>query len=108
MPFNIEPTDIILIALAALLLFGPSRLPEVGRGLGKAISEFRNGLKGMSEGFREEVQSPDIRQTTGLNNSPNQAASSPVSGNFCTQCGAPNPTGVAFCNQCGNAFQKVG
>ncbi len=43
MPFNFEPLDIIIIMVVAIILFGPSRLPEIGHGLGKAIGEFRKG-----------------------------------------------------------------
>ena len=39
MPFGIQPIHIFLIIIVALLLFGPKRLPEMGRNIGKAISE---------------------------------------------------------------------
>ena len=42
--FGMGPTEMIVIGLIALLFFG-KRLPEVGRGLGKSISEFKKGLK---------------------------------------------------------------
>jgi sec-independent protein translocase protein TatA len=38
------PTHLVLILLVALIVFGPSRLPEIGRGLGQAIRGFRAGL----------------------------------------------------------------
>lgn len=41
-----EPLDIVLIVLAALLLFGANRLPESARAIGKAIREFKAGLQG--------------------------------------------------------------
>jgi sec-independent protein translocase protein TatA len=42
--FRPEPLDLVLIALAAILLFGANRLPEVARSIGSAIREFRNEL----------------------------------------------------------------
>jgi len=42
------PFEIIVILVVALLLFG-KRLPSVGRGLGKSIVEFKNGLKGVKD-----------------------------------------------------------
>ncbi|HRU39321.1 MAG TPA: twin-arginine translocase TatA/TatE family subunit [Candidatus Goldiibacteriota bacterium] len=37
--------EIILIIAVVLLLFGASKLPELGRSIGKALSEFKKGLK---------------------------------------------------------------
>ena len=44
--FRPEPLDIVLIVIAAMLLFGANRLPKVARSIGKAIREFRTGLAG--------------------------------------------------------------
>ncbi len=38
--------ELILIFLIVLVLFGASRLPQLGRGLGEGISNFKRGLKG--------------------------------------------------------------
>lgn len=38
--------EILVVAIAALLLFGPRRLPEIGRALGNGIREFRDSLSG--------------------------------------------------------------
>lgn len=43
-PFS--PWHIILIALVALLLFGPNKLPELGRGFGKMFREFKDATTG--------------------------------------------------------------
>ncbi|MEK2645674.1 twin-arginine translocase TatA/TatE family subunit [Bdellovibrio sp. BCCA] len=37
-------THILLLAIIALIFFGPSRLPQLGQGLGKAIRGFKQGL----------------------------------------------------------------
>jgi sec-independent protein translocase protein TatA len=39
--FGLGPTELIIIALIILLLFGAKRLPDIGKGLGGAIREFR-------------------------------------------------------------------
>lgn len=39
------PEHLLLILGIALLVFGPSRLPELGRGLGEAIRDFKQGLQ---------------------------------------------------------------
>ncbi|MFQ5599399.1 MAG: twin-arginine translocase TatA/TatE family subunit [Candidatus Krumholzibacteriia bacterium] len=50
---RLGPTELMLIALLVLLLFGARRLPEIGRGLGIGIRRFRKGLRGDDE---EEVE----------------------------------------------------
>lgn len=40
-----EPAHLLVILAIALLLFGPKKLPELGKGLGEAIRGFREGLK---------------------------------------------------------------
>ncbi|MDF2721468.1 MAG: hypothetical protein K0Q59_1143 [Paenibacillus sp.] len=58
---NIGPTGFILIILVALLLFGPSKLPELGRAFGRTLREFKNGAKEMmdDDSGRKEVQKSD-------------------------------------------------
>lgn len=53
--------ELVLIAVVALLLFGPKRLPEMGRSLGKGIREFKNGVSGIMNG--EEEQKPQATET---------------------------------------------
>ena len=46
MPGNIGPLEILIVLIIALVVFGPKRLPELGRSLGKGIREFRGSLGG--------------------------------------------------------------
>lgn len=46
MPGFIGMPELILLALVALVLFGPKRLPEMGRGLGKGLREFKDSVSG--------------------------------------------------------------
>ena len=41
---NIGPLEIVVILIIALIVFGPKRLPELGRSMGKGIREFKNSL----------------------------------------------------------------
>ena len=43
---NIGWTELVLIVLAILLLFGGSKLPQLGKGLGDGIRNFKKGLRG--------------------------------------------------------------
>jgi sec-independent protein translocase protein TatA len=49
---NINGSEIVLIAIIALILFGPKRLPEIGRQVGRAIAEVRK----VSREFEREVK----------------------------------------------------
>lgn len=49
---RLGPGEIILILVAALIIFGPRRLPELGKALGRGIREFQGAVKGMG-GDRE-------------------------------------------------------
>ena len=49
--FNIGPEEIILILVIALIVFGPKRLPEIGRTVGKSLREFRKA----SDDIRQEL-----------------------------------------------------
>jgi sec-independent protein translocase protein TatA len=46
MPGFIGLPELLLLGLVALILFGPKRLPEMGRGLGKGLREFKESVTG--------------------------------------------------------------
>jgi sec-independent protein translocase protein TatA len=43
---NVGPLEVLVVLIIALVVFGPKRLPELGRSLGKGIREFRGALDG--------------------------------------------------------------
>jgi sec-independent protein translocase protein TatA len=46
---NIGLPEILIVLIIALIVFGPKRLPELGRSLGKGINEFKDGMGGVHE-----------------------------------------------------------
>lgn len=42
-------TSLILIAIIALLVFGPKKLPEIGKAFGSSLREFKNATQGLSK-----------------------------------------------------------
>jgi sec-independent protein translocase protein TatA len=66
----------VLIALAALLLFGGKRLPEMGRSLGRGIVEFKKGLHGIGDEIEEASRGtpPSTYSNAQLPNSTTKAA----------------------------------
>ncbi len=57
MPGNIGPLEIAIVLIIALLVFGPKRLPELGKSLGKGIREFKGSITG--EDDDEDEKRPD-------------------------------------------------
>lgn len=47
--------ELLIILLVVLLIFGPRRLPEMAKGLGQSVREFRKGVKDMKEDFEAEA-----------------------------------------------------
>ena len=90
MPFGLQPQDLLIILIVALLIFGPSRLPEIGRSIGSMMREFRTATKEATQSFREEVK-------------PAEEKTQEVTSIACKNCGKPIQAGVKFCPECGVA-----
>ncbi|HEV3128796.1 MAG TPA: twin-arginine translocase TatA/TatE family subunit [Solirubrobacteraceae bacterium] len=54
--------DALVVLIAALLIFGPKRLPMVGRGLGQGMREFKDSITGQSR-FSEEDEPPALTES---------------------------------------------
>lgn len=53
--------SLILIVIVALIIFGPAKLPEIGKAAGKSLKEFKDATKGLT-GDDEEVN-PETEDT---------------------------------------------
>ena len=53
---NIGPLEIVVILIIALIVFGPKRLPELGRSMGKGIREFKGSLTGDKDDDDDDVR----------------------------------------------------
>ena len=49
MPFGIGPLELIIVLVIVLVIFGPKRLPGLGRSLGTGIREFKDSISGKDE-----------------------------------------------------------
>ncbi len=87
---GLQPWHLIAIAIVALLIFGPSRLPEIGRSLGKTFTEFRSATKEMTQTMQEEVTKPA---------EPRKEEPKVL----CKNCSKPMQAGMKFCPECGAA-----
>jgi sec-independent protein translocase protein TatA len=54
MPFGIGATEIIILLVIVLLIFGPKRLPDLGKSLGRGMREFKDSVTGKDDD-REEL-----------------------------------------------------
>lgn len=60
---NIGPTELIIILVIVLIIFGVGRLPEIGGAIGKSIREFRTASKESSDGQpKEEPKEADSQE----------------------------------------------
>lgn len=57
--FGLGPTELIIIAIIILILFGARRLPEIGKGLGGAIREFKSVKKEINSTHEESEPQPE-------------------------------------------------
>jgi sec-independent protein translocase protein TatA len=62
---NVGPLEILLVAIIALIVLGPARLPEVARSVGRGMREFRGALNSVGEDdpsdddVDDEIPDPD-------------------------------------------------
>lgn len=59
---SVGTPEILLILVIALLLFGPQKLPELGKSLGRAIREFKRASQELQETIEKEVE--DLKSGT--------------------------------------------
>ena len=60
--FNLGPWEILLILVVVLILFGAKRLPELARGLGLGINEFRDAVDSSKKEIMDAVDSEDLTE----------------------------------------------
>ncbi len=66
--FGLGWQELIIILIIALIIFGPKKLPEIGKSLGQAINGFKESTKKASEEVKREVA--DIEKAINDDNSP--------------------------------------
>jgi len=74
--FDVGPPEIIILLLLVVLLFGAKKLPEIGKGMGKGIREFRDATKGLSDDVKSGMDSDD-KPAPSAKDEPGTGGSSP-------------------------------
>lgn len=67
--FDLGMQELIVIFIVALLVFGPKKLPELGRTLGKAMAELRRSMHNVKEQMDAELH--EIKEPLSFENNPN-------------------------------------
>jgi sec-independent protein translocase protein TatA len=66
-PFGIGATELIIVLVIVLIIFGPKKLPQLGRSLGGGLREFKNSVGGKGGDDDDEpdvIEGPDRKNVT--------------------------------------------
>lgn len=53
---NIGGTEILVIMVVIFIFFGPKKMPEIGKSLGKAVREFKNAMRGIQDDIEKSTK----------------------------------------------------
>lgn len=67
--FGIGMQELILIAIIALIVVGPKKLPDLAKTLGKGFSEFKKATEGITEDLKETMKEDKKQDDDGLKDS---------------------------------------
>lgn len=77
---NIGPLELAIVLVIALIVFGPKRLPELGRSVGRGMREFKNSVSGKEE----PEDKPEIESGGEIESGDDVEAGEPVEGEVVT------------------------
>ena len=60
---GIGPMELIIIFLIVILLFGGKKIPEIAKGLGKGIRDFKTSMNGTDEEEAKKLANPEANKT---------------------------------------------
>jgi TatA/E family protein of Tat protein translocase len=75
---NLGLPELLVIFIVALIVFGPKKLPELGRSLGRGINEFKRASNELKNTLDEEIRAEERRQPTPPMNEERRQATPPV------------------------------
>ena len=75
---SIGMPELIIIFVIALIIFGPRKLPELGRSLGKSIAEFKKASNELKSTLEEEIRLDEQRSTIEASKTASTPAAAPA------------------------------
>lgn len=103
----LQPGHLIVILVIVLLIFGPGKLPELGKAMGEGLKELKKAT-GQEEAGKESgttaatTAAPVAGSTTTATVTPISAAARP-----CPSCQGSVPAGDKFCGNCGASMEAA-
>ena len=134
MPFDIGPGELVLVLIVALIVFGPGKLPEMGRQIGNAVRQFKRMSSAATEEMTRALEldaavaqsrhpasastaapanaATNVATDTSLEPAPYQPTTEPLRGAvpgmvFCPRCGAGTAETNNFCSICGTSLKPA-
>jgi sec-independent protein translocase protein TatA len=94
-PFGLGPLELVIILLVLVMIFGASRLADLGGSLGKGIKEFKKNVQD-----DDDDDAPRAAQSTATQPAADNANGT-INAVRCPSCGTLNAVGSKHCNNCG-------
>jgi sec-independent protein translocase protein TatA len=61
---NIGPLELAIVLIIALVIFGPKRLPELGRSVGRGIREFKSSVTGDDKDDEDDAERAELEESS--------------------------------------------
>lgn len=99
---GIDLPELLILAVLALILFGPEKLPEYAAKLGRLVARMRQASTEVTKPLQQALHSE------GPSPLPPPAPTTFLAEQFCHQCGHTLESDFIFCPRCGRRLEKAG
>jgi sec-independent protein translocase protein TatA len=106
----LQPGHLIVILVIVLLIFGPGKLPELGRAMGDGLRELKKATGGGDETAKDSGTVAATTTTPPSSTAPTTTATvTPITAatRVCPSCRGTVPLGDKFCGNCGALMEQV-